>query len=71
MEGEWTLQALLGPVSSSSTLQRLQLYINDEKVVTLKHMARLVEPDYGCRKEAMTQTVEADMVWLMPANLWC
>ena len=40
-------------------------------MVTLKHMARLVEPDYGCRKEAMTQTVEADMVWLMPANLWC
>ena len=41
-------------------------------MVTLKHMvARLLGPDYGGRKEAMTQTVEADMVWLMPANLWC
>ena len=47
----------------SATLPRLQLHFNEEKVVTLKHMvARLVGPDYGSRKEAMTQTVEADMV---------
>ena len=32
-------------------------------MVTLKHMvARLLGPDYGGRKEAMTKTVEADMV---------
>ena len=47
----------------SATLSWLQLHFNEEKVVTLKHMvARLVGPDYGSRKEAMTQTVEADMV---------
>ena len=32
-------------------------------MVTLKHMvARLLGPDYGGRKEAMIETVEADMV---------
>ena len=32
-------------------------------MVTLKHMvARLVVPDYGGRKEAMAQTVEAEIV---------
>jgi vacuolar protein sorting-associated protein 13D len=47
----------------SATLPRLQLHFNEEKVVTLKHMvARLLGPDYGGRKEAMTQTVEADLV---------
>ena len=51
------------PCIISAILQRLQLDLNEEKEVTLKHMvARLVVPDYGGRKGAMTQTADADMV---------
>ena len=40
---------------------RLQLHFNVEKVVTLKHMvARLLGLDYGGKKEATTQAVDAD-----------
>ena len=47
----------------SATLPRLQLLFNEEKVVPLKHMvARLLGLDYRGRKEAMTQTAEADLV---------
>ena len=72
---------MLGPVSSSLLLLPwFQLHFKEEKVVTLKYMvARLVGPDCGGRKEAMTQTVEADLVdsdksatvWWVAANLWC
>ena len=42
-----------------ATIPMLQLH--EEKVVTLKHVvARLLGPDYGGRKKAMTQTVEAE-----------
>ena len=45
----------------SATLPRLQLHFNEEKVVTLKHMvARLLGLDYGGKKEATTQAVDAD-----------
>ena len=41
----------------AATLPRLQLHVNEEKVVTLRHMvARLLGPDYGGRTEAATQT---------------
>ena len=55
---------MLGPVSSSLILlPRFQLHFKKEKVVTLKYIvARLVGPDCGGRKEAMTLTVEADLV---------
>ena len=49
-------------------------------MVTFEYMvARLVGPDSGGWKEAMTQTVKADLVdsdqsatvWWVAANLWC
>jgi hypothetical protein len=55
---------MLGPVFSS-----MQLHFNKEKAVTLKHMVvRLLVPEYGGRKMAVTQTVQANLLVLEEAN---
>jgi hypothetical protein len=58
------VQVCLGPVPSSLLLcQGLKLHFNEENLVTLKHMvASLLGLDQGGRIEAVTQTVETDLL---------